>query len=171
MTRRVIPPLERWLPIEGHLDYEVSDLGRVRSWKNGKWGRRAAPRLLMQSLTRGGYLRVNLDTSVVRLTHHLVLEAFTGPRPAGTECAHTNGDPLDNHLTNLRWATPQENGADNARHGVLKGSRHPGCKLTEEAVREIRRSPMRNKDLAAKFGVSHGTVSRVRAGQSWTHVQ
>lgn len=163
--------MERWLPIEGHPDYEVSDLGRVRSWKNGKWGRRAAPRLLTQSLSKNGYLRVNLDTTTVRLTHHLVLEAFTGLRPAGTECAHSNGDPLDNHLTNLRWATPQENGADNARHGVSKGERHGSHKLTEEAVREIRRSPMRNKELAAKFGVAHGTISHVRAGQAWRHVQ
>lgn len=161
---------ERWLPVERHPDYEVSDLGRVRSWKNGKWGRKAAPRLLMQSLSANGYLRVNLDATV-RLTHHLVLEAFVGSRPEGTECAHGNGDPLDNHLSNLRWATPRENGADNALHGVLKGARHPNCKLTEEAVREIRRSPMRNKELAAKFGVSHGSISRVRAGKGWTHVQ
>lgn len=161
---------ERWLPIEGHPDYEVSDLGRVRSWKNGKWGRRAAPRLLVQSLTANGYLRVNLDAGV-RLIHHLVLEAFVGLRPEGTECAHSSGDPLDNHLSNLRWATPLENGADNALHGVLKGSLHPNCKLTDDTVREIRRSPMRNKELAAKFGVSHGSISRVRAGKSWTHVQ
>lgn len=162
---------ERWLPIDGHPDYEVSDLGRVRSWKNGKWGRRPAPRLLMQSLTRSGYLRVNLDNSVVRFIHQLVLEAFIGPRPAGTECAHGNGDPLDNHLSNLRWATPQENGADNARHGVLKGARHPNCKLTDDAVREIRSSPLKIRELAAKFGVSRGAIQRAKTGNAWTHVQ
>lgn len=162
---------ERWLPVEGHLDYEVSDLGRVRSWKNGKWGRRTAPRLLMQSLSANGYLRVNLDTSVVRLTHHLVLEAFVGLRPEGAECAHGNGDPLDNHLSNLRWATPQENGADNALHGVIKGELHGNHKLTEEWVREIRRSDLPMRALATKYGVSYGSIQKVRAGRSWTHVQ
>lgn len=162
--------MERWRSIEGHPDYEVSDLGRVRSWKNGKWGRRETPRLLMQSLSRNGYLRVNLDTSTVRLIHQLVLEAFVGLRPPGTQCAHGNGDPLDNHLSNLRWATPEENGADNARHGVTKGERHGSHKLTDEAVREIKRSPLRNHELAAQFGVSHGAISRVRSGQAWTHV-
>jgi hypothetical protein len=58
--------------------------------------------------------------------HHLVLEAFVGPRPAGHEAAHGDGDKTNNALANLRWATPKENAADRYRHGtVLFGTRHP----------------------------------------------
>lgn len=162
--------METWKPVPEHPDYEVSDLGRVRSWKNNRHGRAREPRLLKPSRRNRGYVAVNLDTSCVRFIHHLVLEAFIGPRPKGTECAHFNGVVDDNRLTNLRWATPLENGRDNARLGVSKGERHGSSKLTEAAVRDIRSSGERTAVLAARYGVAFGTVCAARARRSWVHV-
>lgn len=150
--------------------YEVSDLGRVRSWKNGKWGRRSEPKMMTPSSGNTGYMRVNVDMNA-RLIHHLVLESHVGPRPEGAEGAHWDGDKSNNSLSNLRWATPADNGSDNARLGVSKGERHGLHKLTDEAVREIRKHGKSYRSLAADYDVSVGTIQRVIQGKGWTHVQ
>lgn len=115
----------------------------------------------------------------VRLVHHLVLEAFIGPRPAGTECCHNDGNSLNNALANLRWDTRLSNEVDRKKHGVgNEGSRHGMSKLTEEQVLEIRavgawprrshKSPVRA--LAQKYGVSPSTVRDILRGKYWRHV-
>lgn len=162
--------METWKPVEGHEMCEVSDAGRVRSWKNGKWGRRSRPKLMTPSPGNHGYLRVNVDGSA-ELVHHLVLKSHVGPRPDGAEGAHFNGDKHDNALGNLRWASPQENGGDNARLGVSKGELHGMHKLTDDAVREIRKHEKSYRLLAEEFGVSIATIQRVIKRKGWTHVQ
>jgi hypothetical protein len=79
---------------------------------------------------RTGHAYVSLSQSSGprrrRYTHGLVLETFVGPRPVGQECLHDDGDPLNNHLSNLRWGTHAENMADRVRHGrhSLKNRSH-----------------------------------------------
>ena len=69
-----------------------------------------------------GYLSLCLGNGwPQRYVHHLVLEAFVGPRPEGTECCHGNGIRSDNRLCNLRWDTHKENYADAVRHGTAYG--------------------------------------------------
>ena len=161
--------MEIWKIVSEDDMYEVSSEGQVRSWKNGKWGRRDEPKLLKPSLGNHGYLRVNLGKAV--LIHHLVLEAHVGPRPEGAEGAHFNGDKHDNRLDNLRWATPGENGGDNARLGVSKGELHGMHKLTDDAVRDIRQHEKSYAKYATEYGVSIGTIQRVIRRKGWTHVQ
>lgn len=70
-----------------------------------------------------GYLMVGLRRRQKRRTcavHRLVMSAFVGPRPRDKEVAHYNGRPEDNRLSNLRYATPQENEQDKFRHGTRK---------------------------------------------------
>jgi hypothetical protein len=99
---------ERWAVIPGsNGDYEVSDLGRVRSWRR-RGGRRAEPRL--RSLNNvGGYRQVELQGAGLWTIHRLVLTAFVGPCPPGCEASHINGDRADNRLANLVWETHAEN--------------------------------------------------------------
>jgi NUMOD4 motif-containing protein len=105
--------------------YEVSDQGRIRSLMAGCRAGTVPRRrpLLMTPYDNGrGYLVVNLRlTSGYRCqgVGELVLRAFVGPRPAPHfQAAHGNGQPYDNHLSNLRWATPKENDADKDAHGT-----------------------------------------------------
>lgn len=63
-----------------------------------------------------------------RYVHHLVLEAFVGPRPHGMQCRHINGNSLDNRLKNLAWGTPSEDNYDRVRHGTHQHSRRKLCK-------------------------------------------
>lgn len=56
---------------------------------------------------------------------------------------------------------------------VRNGSKHPLSKLTEEAVREIRRTTTREERvaIAARLGVSITAVTRAYERQSWRHVE
>lgn len=103
--------IEQWRAVPGFPNYEVSDLGRIRSPRKvlSPW-RSSNGRYLIVSLRRDG-------ETIKRPMHQLVLEAFIGPRN-GLDACHNNGDGRDNRLSNLRWDTRSENLKDQARHGV-----------------------------------------------------
>lgn len=107
---------EEWRRIPGHPDYEVSDLGRVRSWKAiGRGG--PPPRYPSGGVSRG-YRHVLLRTGGARTTgfiHRLVALAFIGPRPPQQEVRHLDGDKANNRLGNLVYGTHSENGKDVGR--------------------------------------------------------
>lgn len=116
---------ETWRPVPGVPGYEVSDLGRVRSWR--AQGRRAhdpaaratAPRLLGGTRQRYGHVCYSLRAggqTVYRFGHAMVLEAFVGPRPEGLEVCHLDGDASNNELANLRYGTRLENQHDRSFH-------------------------------------------------------
>jgi hypothetical protein len=113
---------ERWRPVVGHEGaYEVSDHGRVRSLDRRvplreNWTRFAPGRDLHLWKHPRGYLHVNIAGRTTPV-HRLVLEAFVGPAPEGTEGLHWNDDPADNRLQNLRWGSRPENEADKIRNG------------------------------------------------------
>lgn len=118
---------ERWLPVVGYEGYyEVSDLGRVRSVDRcisgpGGYPRRQPGRLLTQKPLPFGHMTVNLwklGVGRTLLVHRLVLLAFVGEGPDGTECCHNDGDPANNSVSNLRWDTRSENLRDRVRHGT-----------------------------------------------------
>lgn len=109
-----------------------------------------------------------------RRVPHLVLEAFVGPRPAGMESAHENGNPADNRPDNLRWATHVDNCADKKRHGTSQqGEKHPMHKLTDDDVREIKRLlslGLTQKVIAAQFRRCPSTINHINTGRQWSHV-
>jgi HNH endonuclease/NUMOD4 motif len=118
---------EQWRPVVGLDGYEVSDMGRVRSYRApfGVGTRDAAKTLAIQP-TRKGYGRVCVGGRN-RFVHRLVLEAFVGPCPVGMQCRHANGDAADNRLLNLSWSTPAENHGDKRVHGTLPVGRRNGA--------------------------------------------
>lgn len=123
--------IEHWKPVVGFEGlYEVSDHGRVRS----------LDRMTARGLRKGqmmkpfaldtGHLRVRLSRDgrgSGPLVHRLVLEAFVGPCPDGQEGCHSDGNPENNHVGNLRWATRSENQLDSVRHGTHQWARRTHC--------------------------------------------
>ena len=115
--------LEQWRPVVGYEGrYEVSDLGRVRSLDRIRSnGRKWRGRVLRPVPMERGYLSVNLwldNTPRMHLTHRLVLAAFEGPAPEGSEGRHLDGNPSNNALFNLAWGTHSENQYDQVSHGT-----------------------------------------------------
>lgn len=98
-----------WRPIPGFPDYEVSDTGLVRSHK------RKSPHILGTSKQPNSYRQVALrrnGQTHVRKVGRLVLLAFRGPCPEGCEMCHNDGNPVNDHLDNLRWDTHAGNMQD-----------------------------------------------------------
>lgn len=157
--------MEQWKPIagfEGH--YEVSDYGRVRTIGGGIKG---------HSRSNDGRLSVNLwrdGKQKLMKVHRLVLHAFKGPCPEGMEGCHNDGNPAHNHIDNLRWDTHQANILDRIKHGTSnRGERCGTAKLTLEQVRAIRADTRKQQEIADQYGVTNGTVSRIKAGVRWAH--
>ena len=80
----------------------------------------------------------------------------------------------------LYLGNPRINNEDTVAKGWHRRVSHPGehngsAKLTEEAVREIRRcgaeGDITKSALALRFGVTRQSVSGILAGRTWAHVQ
>ena len=162
---------DSWKPVAEHPNYDVSDIGRVRSRR-----RRSASGGILAQAVVSGYARVSLQKGYGRvhlLVHRLVLEAHVGRCPKGLEAAHLNGNRLDNTLPNLCWVSRKENHSHKKLHGTQQtGERSGSAKLNNKAVAEIRakRSLCTQKELADRFGVCVGTIQLVQAMKRWVHV-
>lgn len=158
---------EQWRPVPGYERYEVSDLGRLR--RSGA--------LVDPYVSRRGYLKISvygpqgaLDTSI----HRLVLLAFVGPAPAGTEGAHLNGNPSDCRLSNLQWVTHAENMSHKRLHGTeLLGERNVRASLTASVVMELRRlihEGMTFAEAARRHDLNERVVWFAVRGWTWSHL-
>ena len=169
--------VEIWRPVVGYDGYDVSSLGRVRSWRKGGWGGKKLhkPLIKSQKIDAIGRRTVTLYLLCVRSSrrvHQLVLEAFVGPRKKGFETRHLDGNPANNKVENLKWGTHFENIADTIRHGMVpRGEMHCNATLTESQARKILTSKESAKALAKRYKVSEDTVRRIKAGRRWKHIQ
>lgn len=124
-------PDDGWKPVPGFEGrYEVHRQGAVRSvehvvMRSNGIPQRIRGRLLKPSL-KNGYHAVGLGTKPAYV-HELVLKAFVGPRPAGYQCCHGDGDRLNNDVSNLRWDTRSANAQDMLMHGTHKPSSKVRC--------------------------------------------
>lgn len=183
-----VSPTVEYSDIPGYPGYRVGDDGSVWSCRKqiGLGGGRGTRTVLGETWkllrptthNRGRRTYVNLcinNKATKRFVSRLVLFSFVGPPPTPEhEAAHSNGNPTDNRLTNLRWATPKENEADKVVHGTkLLGERTNSAKLDPDKVRRIR--AMKDQGLLPKrigqvFGVSRMCVSNVISRRTWAHV-
>ena len=171
---------ERWLPIVGWAQfYEVSSLGRIRSLdrviidtcRGGERRRFISGRLLSPRVDSRGYASLPLyggGATKRKYAHSLVAAAFLGPRPEGHDVAHNDGNPSNNALSNLRYATRADNMADCVAHGTRHtGEMSPAAKLSAADVREIRKVRGNLAILAKHYGIGKMQVSRIQRGLRW----
>ncbi len=165
-------PGEEWRDVVGYEGYyQVSNLGRVRSFRHSKI------KILNPDLSKAGYLRASLKSRKC-FVHVLVAQAFI-PNPEGKrQVNHISGDKANNRVENLEWTT----GSENQKHAYSTGLHPSGCnrpnaKLTAEQVREIRRDcvpgdPERGfKPFARKFNVSNETIKKVYYRETYKNVE
>jgi hypothetical protein len=164
--------MEVWKPCIGYeWNYEVSNLGRVRSIGKGI--------VLKTKIDRGGYETIPsmyaVDRSVKSVkVHRLVAQAFI-PNPRNvSQVNHKDGNKLNNCVENLEWCTHQENFYHAKTNGLRpKGEAHGRHKLTQSNVDYIR-SVYRKGDLvfganalARKFNVTPRVVYLIIHNEIW----
>jgi len=114
--------LEIWKPIPDWEEYEVSNLGRVRSLDRVRRQGLFKGKVLKPCIVGGGYHAVGLRHPFIKYRmykiHKLVLSVFVGPRPKGKETRHLDGDKTNNKLSNLCYGTKKQNEKDRIKHGT-----------------------------------------------------
>lgn len=152
-------------------DYLISNYGRLLRVKS-RWSSKVNKFLEYRV---GGYKKQYLRFGIKDkdyYVHRLVLEEFFGPQPVGMQAAHLDGNPKNNHISNLAWVTPKENSSHKILHGTSgKGSKNAMAKISEFDVLQIRKmysNGVHPKEIAKKFKIKNVTV--IATGRAWKHI-
>lgn len=133
---------EVWLDVITDENYQVSNLGRVKS-KARKVNNNGGIREIQEKILKPfvskttGYLQVNLSKRSRQNVHRLVAFAFVGGFCEGFVVNHLNGNKKDNRAENLEWVTQSENHLHAYHSGLRDGScknKFSGLHPTSKAV-------------------------------------
>lgn len=159
--------------------WEVSSAGQVRSWflRGGAGRMSSRPYLLKGWVDSKGYVRLTHSSThrnrTVKL-HQVVARTFLGPCPDRMVVCHSDGDPANNAVSNLRYDSVLENHADRERHGRTARGEQGNNKLTESQVLAIRARYTGERGeqsrLAKEFGVTRTLVSYIVRRKIWKHI-
>jgi hypothetical protein len=124
---------EIWRKIEEFKNYEVSNLGNVRSLNYRRTGE---TKILKLGKDKNGYLYICLwenGKQYFKTVHRLVATAFISNPQGKPQINHINGDKENNRVSNLEWCT----GKENCQHAYNTGL-HVITKETRKKLRGMK---------------------------------
>ncbi|PKA82814.1 NUMOD4 motif-containing protein [Ulvibacter sp. MAR_2010_11] len=161
--------------------YKVSNYGRVLKYKFDPEGEMIKPYVL------GGYevFSVTKKTGKTDLIyiHRAVAHLFLENPLDKPYVIHTDFDKINNHFSNLDYATKEELVAHNKTNPeVIKARKkarlNPNySKLSAGKVRMIKRKifdpnrKTRMRLIAKQFGISEMQLYRIKSGENWGHIE
>lgn len=173
--------MEKWKPVVGFDNYEVSNFGCVRRIPGfNSRGRKWKGKILSQTLQgdKRNYPGVILyikGKAYSRRVHRLVAEAFLPNVENLPAINHKDGITTNNSVENLEWCTNQEN----INHAISMGLKNTDginngrSKINEDIVRCIRYLSHKgesNRKLSKMFGISDTMISYIVHRKNWKHV-
>jgi hypothetical protein len=178
--------MEIWKKITDYNDYEISNLGNVKSlvkkikMKNGF--RITKEKILKPKKTKQGYLSIQLKNKGKHfLIHRIVALHFIDNNENKPQVNHKNGIKYDNRSENLEWCTQSENQMHAYNNKLQNPSLHKrACgenqglsKLKEKDVVFILKNYKKGMgvELANFFNVSQTTILNIINKKIWSHVR
>ena len=177
---------EIWKSIPGYDGYEVSNLGRVRTFykRVGRsWVIVNSPQKILSSALRNKSYKVvrpksNDGQKKIKTIHALVALAFIGPCPEGMEVCHSDGNSFNNSPDNLRYDTRKNNLYDmvinnGGVHPFSKGKPTRKQKVLENKnkkfarnnlIKELRHSGLQYSQISEQTGLSVSAICRIIKG-------
>lgn len=162
---------ERWRQVPGYPDYDISDLGRVRTWKSG--GKK--PKLMKTREGNDRYPRVTLQNArgqkKVERVHLLTARAFLGP--ARGRVVRHKSKSMSPALKNLEYGTFLDNKNDKYRDGTdQRGEKNSQAELIKKHAKQIYKlkGKQTQQEIADTFGISRQAVSDIHRGITWSRV-
>lgn len=157
------------MKINNYPNYTIDEDGNIFSL-NGK--------IKLPSKDKKGYIHITLSNNGIRktfLVHRLVAEHFIDNPNNLLQVNHIDGDKSNNNVTNLEWVTPSDNIIHSFNNGLsnYSGENNGKSKLTLLEVIEIKKlinNKIKLKDIAKQFNVHPNTISEIKRGIKWKHV-
>lgn len=157
---------ERWLPVVGFNGYEVSNLGRVRSYlRQGARGFiHSQPVMLATHLNTSGYHCLSLMKQgggyIKKAVHRLVAIAFHADTyKPHLEVNHKDSNRANPRASNLEWVTRKENCLHASRFGY--GAKAKLSDDVKERVRNLCIAGESCRSLVKRFKVSTKYIARL----------
>lgn len=161
--------MEEWRQIKGFPGYEISNLGRCRSYR-GRGGAKGSsskerlnPTLLTDSLHKQGYRKFELyrdGKKKALFVHRLVALAFIPNPDDKPEVNHKNGIVWDCRVDNLEWHTRLENQHHAFRTGLVSPS-HRGPNIprqTRQLIKQMVDQGFTKSHVARKLNLDRKSV-------------
>ncbi len=143
---------EIWKTIEGYETYSVSTFGNIRNDKTG--------RILKSYINNKGRLYIDIYKNQIKTRfyiHRLVAFAFILNPNNKPQVDHIDNNPINNNLTNLRWATNFEN-----HHNTqIQINNKSGIKgISWNSINKNWRARINNKDIGSYKTIEEATLAR-----------
>jgi len=177
---------EIWAPIPSFPGYAASSNGNIKSLEriggSSTQKRKVHEKILKKSISKTISGKINSELVTLSINgkrtviqvHRLVLMAFVGMPHDKMDGCHNDGNPLNNHLSNLRWDTRKSNMHDKISHGTMTYRTRPvEIELSIEDIYIIRGYRKRHKVcylLSKVYGVPERRIRAIRARKIWGHL-
>jgi len=114
-----------------------------------------------------GYGQVNLNDKPYKV-HRVSWLLANNIIPNGHVIRHKCMSKICLNPDHLETGTQAQNMTDKIRDGtILRGTKQPTSKLTEQQVKEIRASDKKQKELAEIYNVHQVAISQIKLGKRW----
>ncbi len=163
---------ETWKTIEEYPDYQISNFGRIKSFK------KTNVRILKQQSDRNDHLQFRFcknNKYYAKYIHDLVYETFYNDKLKSNECAHhKDKNPKNNYYENLKKMSKFDH---KSLHN--KGELNNNSKLKNEEVWLIKKilnsdyyksGKITQKFIGKMFKVNQTIISKIKLGQLWSYI-